>query len=168
MIRVDERAFTENRGPLQDVAKLSNVSWPVISEKGLSCLARQTGGWPAEGPADLLQKHFAQRHDIGGTLAQGRDLDVEDAEPVEQVLAKFAALDGFPQIAVGRGDHPDVRLQEPRPPSRWNSRSCSTRRNFACADRLISVTSSRNSTPPDASSTWPGLAWCAPVKAPRS
>ena len=45
------------------------------------------------------------------------------------------------------------------PPRRWNSRSCSTRRNFACAARLISVTSSRNNTPPDASSIWPGLAW---------
>ena len=168
MVRVDERAFTENRGPLQDVAKLSNVSRPVILEKRLSCLPRQTSGWPAERPADLLQKGLAQRHDVGGTLAQRRNLDVEDAEAVEEVLAKLAALDGFSQIAVGRGDDADVRLQGRVPPSRWNSRSCSTRRNFACADRLISVTSSRNSTPPDASSTWPGLAWCAPVKAPRS
>jgi len=30
MIRVDQRAFIENRGPLQDIAKLSNVSRPVI------------------------------------------------------------------------------------------------------------------------------------------
>ena len=55
MIRVDERAFTENRGPLQDVAKLSNVSRPVILEERLSCLARQTSGWPAEGPRNVPQ-----------------------------------------------------------------------------------------------------------------
>ena len=54
------------------------------------------------------------------------------------------------------------------PPSRWNSRSCSTRRNFACADGLISPTSSRNSTPPEASSICPGLVCSAPVNAPRS
>ena len=77
MTRVDEGAFTENRGPLQDVAQLSNVSRPVILEERLSCLARQTSRWPAEGPADLLQKGLAQRHDVGGTLAQRRYLDVE-------------------------------------------------------------------------------------------
>ena len=38
------------------------------------------------------------------------------------------------------------------PPRRWNSRSWRTRRNFAWADGLISLTSSRKRTPPDASS----------------
>src|SRR5687768_4474733 len=115
MVCLDKRAFAENRRALQDVPNLSNVPWPLISEKGLSCLARQTSGRPPEGPADLLQKDFAQRHDIDGTLAQGRDLDVEDPEPIEQVLAKVAALDGFAQVAVGRGDDADVRFQEARP-----------------------------------------------------
>ena len=152
MVRVDERAFTENRGPFQDIAKLSNVSRPLILEQCMSCIARQTSGWPAEGPADLLQKRLAQRNDVGWTVAQRRNLDVEDPESVEQVLAKVAALDGFPQIAVGRGDHPDVAFRRRVPPSRWNSRSCRTRRNLACAARLISVTSSSNNTPPAASS----------------
>ena len=54
------------------------------------------------------------------------------------------------------------------PPSRRNSRSWSTRRNFACAAGVISVTSSRNNTPPAANSIWPGFDCCAPVNAPRS
>src|SRR5262245_42766134 len=54
------------------------------------------------------------------------------------------------------------------PPSRRNSRSWSTRRNFACAAGVISVTSSRNNTPPAASSIWPGFDCWAPVNAPRS
>ena len=49
-----------------------------------------------------------------GRSRKRRDLDVEDREAVEQVLAKVTALDGFPQITVGRGDHPDVRLQKAR------------------------------------------------------
>src|SRR4029453_19202739 len=114
MSRVDDRAFAQNRRPLQDVAKLANVAGPVILEKGLSCIPRQTRGWPAEGPADLLQERLAQRHDIDATIAQRRNLDVEDAEAVEEVLAKVAALDGFAKVAVGRGDAPDVRLQEAR------------------------------------------------------
>src|SRR4030095_300988 len=114
MCRIDEPAFAQNRRPLQDIAKLSNVPGPVILEKGLLCIARQTSRWPAEGPADLLQERLAQRHDIDATIAQRRNLDVEDAEAVEEVLAKVAALDGFAKVAGGRGDDPDVRLQEAR------------------------------------------------------
>src|SRR4030095_4752468 len=98
MRRVDERAFAQNRRPLQDVAKLSNIPRPVILEKGLSRIARQTSRWPAEGPADLVQKRFAQRHDVGATVAQRRNLDVEDTQAVEQVFAKVAALDGFAKV----------------------------------------------------------------------
>ena len=72
-------------------------------------------GWPAERSADLLQKRLAQRNDIGATVAQRRNLDVEDAEAIKQVLAEVAPLDGFTQIAVGRGDHPDVRLHKAGP-----------------------------------------------------
>jgi len=79
MRRVDERAFAQNRRPLQDVAKLSNIAGPVILEKGLSCVTRQTSRWPTEGPADLLQKHLAQRHDIDATLAEWRNSTPPDA-----------------------------------------------------------------------------------------
>src|SRR4029434_238424 len=116
MVRVDERAFRENRRPFQGVAKLSDVAGPVIASKCVSCIACQTSRWPAQGSADLLQKRLGQRNDVGRTFAQGRDLDVEDREAIEQVLAKVAALDGFAQIAVRRGDHTDVRLQKACPP----------------------------------------------------
>jgi hypothetical protein len=35
------------------------------------------------------------------------------------------------------------------------------------AASVISVTSSRNKTPPAANSIWPGFDWCAPVNEPR-
>src|ERR1700752_586572 len=114
MGRVDDCAFAQNRGPLQDVAKLSNIPRPVVLEKGLSCIARQTSRWPAEGLAGLLQKRLTQRQDIDATIAQRRNLDVEDAEAVEQVFAKVAALDGLAKVAVGRRDDPDVRFQQAR------------------------------------------------------
>ena len=69
MSRVDERAFAENRGALQHIAKLSNVARPLILEKGASCLSCQTSRWPVECSADLLQKCLAQRNDIGRTIA---------------------------------------------------------------------------------------------------
>src|SRR5678816_2341844 len=114
MAHVDRLALTEDCGPFQHIAKLSHVAGPLVLEKRGSCLARQFSGWSSKGPADFLQKGVAQGNDVRGTIAQRRNLDVEDAETVEQVLAKAAALHRFPQVAVGRGDHPDVRLDEPR------------------------------------------------------
>src|SRR5205823_9748110 len=44
------------------------------------------------------------------TLAQRRDLDVHDVQPVEEVLPKATLLDGFAEVAVGSGDDPHVDL----------------------------------------------------------
>ena len=155
MRRIDDGRLRTDH-PLQDVAKLSNIPRPVILEKGLSRIARQTSGWPPEGPADPQQKHLAQRHD-DATLAQRRNLDVEDAEAVEQVGAKVAALNGFAKVAVRRGGDPDVRLQEARAAEPLELAFLQNAQELACADRFISVTSSRNSTPPEAISSCPGF-----------
>jgi hypothetical protein len=54
------------------------------------------------------------------------------------------------------------------PPTRSNSRSCSTRSSFTCVLRLMSPISSRKSVPPSASSNRPFLRAVAPVNAPFS
>jgi hypothetical protein len=54
------------------------------------------------------------------------------------------------------------------PPTRSNSRSCSTRSSLACRPAGISLTSSRSSVPWFASSKRPSRRSVAPVKAPRS
>jgi len=53
-------------------------------------------------------------------------------------------------------------------PSLVNSFSSRTLSSFACAERLRSVTSSKNSVPPSAISSFPGFLDTAPVKAPFS
>src|SRR5678815_4171783 len=103
MVCVDEPTFAENGRPLQDVAELSNVARPLIFEQCGSRVSCQTSGRPAEGLADVLQERLAHRNDIDRALAQRRNPDVEDAEAVEQILAKVAALDRFPQVSVGCG-----------------------------------------------------------------
>jgi hypothetical protein len=86
-----------------------------LGEQSVSRICCQTDWRPAEGRADVLQKRLAHRHDVGRTVAQRRNLDVEDTKPVEQVLPKPAALDGFAQVAVRGGDDADVRFQQARP-----------------------------------------------------
>ena len=55
-----------------------------------------------------------------------------------------------------------------RPPSWHTSFASIARRIFACADRLMSPISSKNSVPPSACRSLPAYAVCAPVNAPRS
>ena len=56
MASVDERAFAQNRCPFEDVAKLSNVTRPVILKKCVLRVTGQTRRRPAKRPADFLQK----------------------------------------------------------------------------------------------------------------
>src|SRR4029453_1740033 len=91
--RVDEPAFTENRRALEDISKLSNVAGPFVLKQCLPRIACQAGRRAAEGLADLLHERLGQRNDVGWTIPQRRNLDVEPPEPIEQILPKVAALD---------------------------------------------------------------------------
>ena len=46
--------------------------------------------------------------DVVAPLAQRRHVEVDDAEPIEQVLAELAGRDALGQIAVGRRDDAHV------------------------------------------------------------
>src|SRR5690606_22592670 len=48
--------------------------------------------------------------DVLGSLAQRRDDEVKDVEPMEEVEAERALRDRSLEIAVGRRDHPHVHL----------------------------------------------------------
>src|ERR1039458_3865417 len=54
------------------------------------------------------------------------------------------------------------------PPTRSNSRSCKTRSSLTCSAGANSPISSRNTTPPSATSSRPFFCTAAPVNAPRS
>ena len=59
-----------------------------------------------------------QQRDVLGTLAQGRQVQGDDRQPVVEILAEAAVLDHLPEIAIGRGDHPDIAGQHVAPAHR--------------------------------------------------
>src|SRR4029453_4401711 len=61
--------------------------------------------------ADLFEKRFAEGQDVGRSCPQRRELDIEDLQPIKEVLAKIAALERLFQIAIGRRNHTHVCLQ---------------------------------------------------------
>ena len=103
----------------------------------------------------LHEEVLDQQRDVVLAVAQRRHVDVDDVEPVVEVLAEPALLDLAARsrfvAAMTRTSTLIGRLE----PMRSNSRSWSTRRSFACVASGISPISSRKSVPPLAVSKRP-------------
>ena len=102
------------------------------------------------------RKKLASWADVSRALAQRRELERDDVEPVVEVLAERALRDALPcrsrlVAATMRTSTLSVSL----PPTRSNVRSCRTRRSLTCVASGISPISSRKSVPPSACSKRP-------------
>jgi len=56
----------------------------------------------------MHQKPAGEGGDILPAVSEGRDVQGDHGEAVEEVLAEIALDDLFFEIAVGRGDDPDI------------------------------------------------------------
>ena len=59
----------------------------------------------------MLREVLGQQRNIFAALAQRRQLQGENHDPVVQIFAEFALLHRFFQIAMGGYDHPHVYPQ---------------------------------------------------------
>ena len=64
----------------------------------------------AEARVVALQEELGQLRDVFGALAQRRQLDRDDVDSIEEVLAEPPFLDRLLEVDVGRGDQPELRL----------------------------------------------------------
>jgi hypothetical protein len=109
---VDQASLTDDRGALDRVAQLADVARPRVLEQTLASLAGDAGRWAAEGAPDLGQEHFGEGQDVLRAIPQGRQPDLEDLEPVVEILAKAAVEDGGPQVTIRGGHDTHVRDQD--------------------------------------------------------
>ena len=114
VLAADEAAVGQDHGALDGVAQLADVAGPRVGEQLIACLARDARRRAADGFADLGEKRVGQLQDVVEPLAQRRQRDLEDAEPVVEVLAELAALHRRVQVAVGGGNHADVGVEHAR------------------------------------------------------
>src|SRR2546430_15627333 len=113
MLARNEPAVTQENGALDRVPQLADVSGPRIGKQPLPRISRNSGRRAAHGLPKLFQERLGERKDILGAIAQRRDVDLEDVEPVVEVLAEGLPRDGGAQIPVRRGDDAPVRPQGP-------------------------------------------------------
>jgi hypothetical protein len=95
---------------------------------------------------------FYQDADIIDPFSQGGNMNGEDVQAVEQVLAEFPALYQSGQILVGGGQDADIDFPGDGRADRTDFGFLNDAENLACSGRGISPTSSRKTVPPSASS----------------
>ena len=142
-------AFGSRRSPntdalLEVVAQLAHVARPARGgERGDELrrgqLARSS---PAIAPIRREQVLDEQRH-VAGALAQRRQRELDDREPVVEVGAERAAVDLGAQIAVGRRDDAQVARASSRGRRRAGSRATRARAAASAGARAAARRSRR-------------------------
>jgi hypothetical protein len=105
----DHRAVGQRGGALDDVAHLADVAGPGVGQHRVHRVGaeRHLHAAPA---GDVAQEVVGQPGDVLAALAHRRQLDVDHAQAEVQIFAEAAAVDLLAQVAVGRGQDPDVDL----------------------------------------------------------
>src|SRR6516225_5457487 len=107
-----------------------------------------------------------QAGDVLAAFAQRRELNREDAQAIEKVLAEPAGVDLFLQVAIGRGNDADIDPAGARVADTFQFLFLQNAQQLCLHASGTSAISSRNKVPPSASSKRPGLSFSAPVNAP--
>lgn len=102
------RSTSSSYGTLYGIAQLTDVSSPISGLQMLQSVGSESAHGALGVAAEHLKKVPGEQGYITGAFAQGGDVDFETIEALEQVFSKSAVSDGFAQIAVGRGNDPDV------------------------------------------------------------
>jgi len=107
--QIDDGVLNRDSQTLHQIFQLADVARPVVPlQKG------QQPGTEGEVllilPAEAGQELVGQGEDILPPLAQRRNVNADDIEPVEEVRAEEAPLDGLLQIPVGGHQQAEVQL----------------------------------------------------------
>ena len=98
----------QDEDALDDVAELADVAGPVVLlERGEGGVGDLDVG-AAVLLAELGEELAGEERDVFLAVAQGRDVEGDDVEAVEEVFAEVAAGDLFFEVFVGGGDDAGV------------------------------------------------------------
>src|SRR5438552_7225771 len=108
----DLPALRQRHGPLDRILQLPDVARVIVAHQVILRPLAEPPHASSQPPRDALADITREKRDILAPFPKRGELDLEDAEPVVEVLAELPLLEGALQVAVRRGDHADV---DPRP-----------------------------------------------------
>src|ERR1043165_41874 len=95
MMALDLFARADDDGALDDVAQLSDIAGPVVRAQGFERGLRKEAGRALVSLTQLRDEVLRKERQIAFTLAQGRHLNRDDVEAIEQVFAELTCMDGL-------------------------------------------------------------------------
>ena len=112
---LDRVARDERRRAFEEVLELAHVAGERIVEKRLHGVARERGRAAAVARGDAREKVPREARNVLAVLAQRGHADLDDAQPVEEVLAEAPGADLGGQVLMRRRDdaHVDGHLRAP-------------------------------------------------------
>lgn len=90
----DNGLFRQDDGALQHILQLPHIARPVVVQQHLHGVVGDSHHRLFHFGAEAGDKGFRQDGDVFLALSKGRDVNRDDIEAIEQVLPKFALLDG--------------------------------------------------------------------------
>ncbi|MNE39773.1 hypothetical protein D3C80_1337420 [compost metagenome] len=102
--------FAGDQAALDEVLQFPHVARKVIAQQDLQRAHGQAHRGAAVFLAKTLEEGIDQQRYVIATLAQGRQGDGVDVEPVEQVFTECAVRHGLAQVDVGGRDDPHIDL----------------------------------------------------------
>jgi len=105
---VDEVLLAEHGRALQDVGQLTDVARPAVLEEELLDLAGDAADALAEALVGDLEEMADEQGDVLEPFPEGRQVDDDLVEAVEEVLPEGAGPDPFGQVPVRGGQDPDL------------------------------------------------------------
>ena len=109
---VDDGRGCPDSGPRQGVGQFSDISRPGVLQQQISGLDRELLRHPAGLPValgvDALQNVIDQQAEIARPLAERRQAQNADCQPMEQVLSKALLGDFVLQVPIGGGNDANV------------------------------------------------------------
>ena len=96
------------REPVDDVAQLADIAGVRVVQQERAQSPRHLDRAPLERFGGFVADELEQHRNLVPALAQRRQREMNDAEPIEQVLAEFPFFAQLAQVAVGGRD--DARI----------------------------------------------------------
>ena len=98
----------EDNGSFDAVFEFTNIAGPWVALEQVNRFFRYTFKVFLILGGGILQEVFDQQLDVGHTLAQGRQMNLDDIEPIIEVFAEFSLLDLLIEVGVCGGDDADI------------------------------------------------------------
>ena len=118
VVRPDRILVGQHDGAVEHVAELPHVARPAVGEQLGPGRVGQAQVGPAVQAAEMIEEEIDQQADVVAAVAQRRQVQLEHAEPVVQVLAEPLVADVLLQVLIRGGDHADVDAHFLRRPDR--------------------------------------------------